>query len=84
MIGHSQGITHINPKGDGRYFISNGKDQCIKLWDIRKMATSQEAKKFVRNSYDYRYGSIQPDENAEHHSLMTYRGHLVSKTLIRR
>lgn len=26
MVGHTQGITHIHPKGDGRYFISNGKD----------------------------------------------------------
>jgi hypothetical protein len=48
------------------------------------MSTAEEAKKFVRHSYDYRYGSIQADENTEDHSLMTYRGHLVAKTLIRR
>ena len=47
------------------------------------MSTSEEAKSHVRHSYDYRYGSIQPDEATEDHSLMTYRGHLVAKTLIR-
>lgn len=35
--GHQDGITHIDAKGDGVYFITNGKDQCTKLWDIRKM-----------------------------------------------
>lgn len=24
-------------QGDGRYFISQGKDEVIKLWDIRKV-----------------------------------------------
>lgn len=27
LIGHTEGITHVAPKGDGRYVISNGKDQ---------------------------------------------------------
>lgn len=38
-MGHLEGITFIDSRGDGRYFISNGKDQTIKLWDIRKMAS---------------------------------------------
>jgi WD repeat-containing protein 23 len=38
LTGHLEGITFIDSHGDGRYFISNGKDQTIKLWDIRKMA----------------------------------------------
>lgn len=39
MTGHLEGITFIDSKGDGRYFISNGKDQAIKLWDIRRMTS---------------------------------------------
>ncbi|KAM0947724.1 putative transcription factor WD40-like family [Dioscorea sansibarensis] len=31
LTGHLQGITSIDSHGDGRYFISNGKDQGIKL-----------------------------------------------------
>lgn len=27
LIGHTEGLTHVAPKGDGRYVISNGKDQ---------------------------------------------------------
>jgi len=38
-MGHLEGITFIDTRGDGRYFISNGKDQTIKLWDIRKMSS---------------------------------------------
>ena len=30
-------MTHLDPKGDGRYLISNCKDQTIKLWDMRNM-----------------------------------------------
>lgn len=36
-MGHLQGVTFIDSHGDGRYLISNGKDQTTKLWDIRKM-----------------------------------------------
>lgn len=39
LVGHLEGITFIDSRGDGRYLISNGKDQAIKLWDIRKMAS---------------------------------------------
>ncbi|GAB5587346.1 hypothetical protein Unana1_02246 [Umbelopsis nana] len=35
LVGHTEGITFVSPKGDGRYLVSNGKDQCAKLWDIR-------------------------------------------------
>ncbi|KAF4346406.1 hypothetical protein G4B88_019313 [Cannabis sativa] len=35
LTGHLEGITFIDTRGDGRYLISNGKDQAIKLWDIR-------------------------------------------------
>lgn len=38
LMGHLEGVTFIDSRGDGRYLISNGKDQAIKLWDIRKMS----------------------------------------------
>ena len=37
FVGHTDGMTHLDPKGDGRYLISNCKDQTIKLWDLRSM-----------------------------------------------
>jgi WD40 repeat protein len=40
LMGHLEGITFIDSRGDGRYLISNGKDQTIKLWDIRKMSSN--------------------------------------------
>ncbi|GJR22790.1 ribonuclease H-like domain-containing protein [Tanacetum coccineum] len=37
LIGHLEGIKFLDNRNDGCYFISNGKDQTIKLWDIHKM-----------------------------------------------
>jgi WD40 repeat protein len=42
LTGHLHGVTHIDSRGDGRSFISNGKDQAIKLWDIRKMMSNAD------------------------------------------
>lgn len=39
-MGHIEGITFIDSRGDGLHFISNGKDQNLKLWDIRKMSSN--------------------------------------------
>jgi WD40 repeat protein len=41
LVGHVEGLTHIDSRGDGRYLITNGKDQCIKLWDMRKMVDAK-------------------------------------------
>lgn len=27
LVGHTEGITYVDPKGDGRFVLSNGKDQ---------------------------------------------------------
>ncbi len=60
LIGHTEGITNVSAKGDGRYVISNGKDQALRLWDLRKMRTNEEYEAVadisygIRN-YDYRY-----------------------------
>jgi WD repeat-containing protein 23 len=35
FTGHTEGITYVHSKGDGRYVLSNGKDQQMKLWDLR-------------------------------------------------
>jgi len=40
LMGHLEGITFIDSRGDGRYLVSNGKDQTTKLWDIRKMSSN--------------------------------------------
>ena len=39
LVGHSEGLTHLDSKGDGRYLLSNSKDQTARLWDIRKVLT---------------------------------------------
>ncbi|UYV81187.1 hypothetical protein LAZ67_20000261 [Cordylochernes scorpioides] len=40
LAGHLDGITYVDSKGDGRYLITNSKDQTIKLWDIRAFSPS--------------------------------------------
>ena len=60
LIGHTEGITNVSAKGDGRYVISNGKDQALRLWDLRKMRTNEEYEAVANISYgirnyDYRY-----------------------------
>ena len=58
-MGHTEGITYVSPKGDGRYIISNGKDQALRLWDLRKMRSSQiGSNEYHIRGYDYRYGLL--------------------------
>ncbi|XP_043719249.1 LEC14B homolog isoform X1 [Telopea speciosissima] len=88
LTGHLEGITFIDSRGDGRYFISNGKDQTIKLWDIRKMSSSATCNTRFRNSeWDYRWMDYPDEARDRRHpcdqSLTTYRGHSVLRTLIR-
>lgn len=45
FLGHTEGLTYIDSKGDGRYVISNAKDQTCKLWDLRKMISTDEGEK---------------------------------------
>ncbi|EED77561.1 predicted protein, partial [Postia placenta Mad-698-R] len=59
LIGHTEGITYVSAKGDGRYIISNGKDQVLRLWDLRMMRTNAEFESAARRNYgiahfDYR------------------------------
>lgn len=88
LVGHLEGITFIDSRGDGRYFISNGKDQTIKLWDIRKMSSNNTwgpGRQF--HDWDYRWmdypANLREKKHPKDQSLTTYRGHSVLRTLIR-
>lgn len=98
LVGHLDGITYIDSKNDGRYLISNSKDQSIKLWDVRTFSKSGAEERHSRmkqatlrnfNDWDYRWDEVPKDfYNTEFVleddvSVMTYRGHVVNKSLIR-
>lgn len=90
FVGHTEGLTYVDSKGDGRYVLSNGKDQLMKLWDLRKMISPAKFREIDINSYttgfDYRYMSYSEDDYEPHPydcSIVTFRGHRVLKTLIR-
>lgn len=90
LAGHTEGITYVSAKGDGRYIISNGKDQSLRLWDLRKMHSSDDFDTFKHKSYstnfDYRYPPFPRPKWLAHPkdcSVMTFRGHSVMRTLIR-
>lgn len=48
FLGHTEGLTYIDSKGDGRYVISNAKDQTCKLWDLRKMINTDDGEKIIQ------------------------------------
>ncbi|KAJ6803547.1 LEC14B protein-like isoform X1 [Iris pallida] len=87
LTGHLEGITFIDSRGDGRHFISNGKDQTTKLWDIRKISSSPKSFRSPISGWDYRSMEYPPEAKQIKHpcdqSLATYRGHSVLRTLIR-
>ncbi|KAH8099280.1 WD40 repeat-like protein [Cristinia sonorae] len=91
LIGHTEGITYVSAKGDGRYVISNGKDQNLRLWDLRMMRSNEDYEQ-VRNRhygiahFDYRSGVYTRPKYKAHPkdcSVMQYTGHAVLRTLIR-
>jgi WD40 repeat protein len=60
IAGHTEGITHLCPKGDGHHLISNSKDQTVKLWDVRKALSQSAAIEQARQRpqiphWDYRW-----------------------------
>jgi WD repeat-containing protein 23 len=90
FVGHTEGLTYIDSKGDGRYILSNGKDQSMKLWDLRMVMTTarfaQIDTRLYTTNFDYRWGGYDEDDYAPHphdNSLVTFRGHRVLRTLIR-
>lgn len=57
LVGHSEDITYVTSKGDNRYLASNGKDQKMSLWDLRKMYSKQDSEKLPKigeTGFDYR------------------------------
>lgn len=90
FMGHTEGLTYVDSKGDGRYVLSNGKDQTMKLWDLRKMMSTEKASSIDVHRYstgfDYRFKPYSEAKYEPHPydcSLVTFRGHRVLKTLIR-
>ncbi|OAA45009.1 WD repeat protein [Metarhizium rileyi] len=92
FVGHIEGLTYIDSKGDGRYILSNGKDQSMKLWDLRMVMSTDRFRDTNPSQYsnssgfDYR-GEAYDDEDWDVHphdnSVVTFRGHRVLRTLIR-
>lgn len=90
LVGHTSGITYVSSKRDGRYCLSNGKDQTMKLWDIRRMISvrTADSSEFCDTQlfFDYRwmdYPFTCPRVHNDDHSVMTYTGHKIKETLIR-
>jgi hypothetical protein len=81
-MGHTEGLTYVSAKGDGRYIISNGKDQACRLWDLRKMRTNaeyeeslQERRYYGIRNFDYRY-LLSSLKNAEETPLSRNLSHI--------
>lgn len=92
FVGHVNGLTYVDSKGDGRYILSNGKDHCMKLWDLRAVMSSADFDRLdptrhTRNrAIDYRWEPFSDEDWFRHpddNSVVTFRGHKVSRTLIR-
>ena len=62
LAGHMDGVTYIDPRGDGRHLISNCKDQSIKLWDVRVFSGTdgqRNTRKAVSHqTWDYRWQAV--------------------------
>ncbi|PHH77125.1 hypothetical protein CDD82_3655 [Ophiocordyceps australis] len=92
FVGHLEGLTYIDSKDDGRYILSNGKDQSMKLWDLRMAKSSaqfsQEApgRRYIGGNFDYRRESYDEEwwePHPQDNSVVTFRGHNIFRTLIR-
>ncbi|TPP66649.1 DDB1-and CUL4-associated factor 11 [Fasciola gigantica] len=92
FTGHVDGITYLDSKGDSTYFLSNCKDQRVKLWDLRKHTKpGKERHRKSRFTWDYRYHAVPNSYfDLDHdrpirgdNSVLTLRGHIVRFSLIR-
>ncbi|KAJ1336049.1 DDB1- and CUL4-associated factor 11 [Microdochium nivale] len=93
FVGHIEGLTYLDSKGDGRYILSNGKDQSMKLWDLKMMYSTARFAELDplqhtsgAGTFDYRWGPYDDRDWFPHpndNSVVTYRGHSVLQTLIR-
>lgn len=93
FVGHTDGLTHLSAKGDGRYLLSNSKDQTLKIWDVRRASdaaaasAAAAAREAPRFQWDYRWMEYPARNRLVEHpadgALRTLRGHRVLHTLIR-
>lgn len=94
FVGHTEGLSHIDSRGDGRYLLSNCKDQSAKIWDMRRSLVSEAEENAQPNippvprfRWDYRWMTYPGAGFAICHprdrSIATFRGHDVRQTLIR-
>jgi DDB1- and CUL4-associated factor 11 len=87
FVGHTQGLTHVSSREDGRYFLSTSKDQTIKCWDLRVPSSATD--RIKRDySFDYRFHDARPivppapGANKADKSVVTYTGgHETMKTV---
>ncbi|XP_030826743.1 DDB1- and CUL4-associated factor 11, partial [Camarhynchus parvulus] len=92
LAGHRDGLTFLHARGDGRYVVSNSKDQSAKLWDLRRpsgpAALAAARRAVARQSWDYRWqraprAARKATPLPGDASLVTFRGHAVLHTLLR-
>lgn len=91
FVGHQEGITHIDSKGDTRCLASSGEDQLIKLWDLRRMQKVSELRHVAALrrvwGFDYRLMDYplrgQQVRHPADRSTLDLRSHYVLGTLIR-
>ena len=90
-IGHNEGITHVELKPNSCfYFITNSKDQSIKLWDIRcgsNYSITHHPMTTRITGFDYRRDYYPHNANIKRSpndtSILTMKGHTVLRTLIK-
>lgn len=94
LVGHIDGITYIDSKNDGRFILSNSKDQSLKIWDLRKFSPKEAESNIStivnsRSRWDYRWDKVPKsyydvkkaiDGDT---SVVTFKGHRIQKSLIR-
>lgn len=89
LVGHQEGITNISSQGDSVHLISNGKDQVLKYWDIRKKLPIAQLKSMppLKRQKDFDYRHMHYKKNSRRHpldeSIADFKGHSVLQTLIR-
>jgi WD40 repeat protein len=94
LPGHQGGIASVAARGDGFSVCSNGKDQCVKVWDVRRAlshgawaAAPAAARRASEGTWDYRWEAPPSGVFKRAHpldaSLLTLRGSAVIRTLIR-
>ncbi|XP_017123566.1 DDB1- and CUL4-associated factor 11 [Drosophila gunungcola] len=94
FIGHYDGVTYLDSRNDGYHVLSNSKDQSIKIWDMRQPSNLRNRSRARQQQldltmWDYRWNRVprefyNPNKALDGDtSIMTYRGHRVTKTLLR-